>query len=152
MKSKPLTAIVLAVSTLLLLQSAKAASDTTAFDGNWSVTLDAKAFKNPDGRNGLPYVRRFPATVKNGVFHGEIGARGKPNWYELNGKIESDGSATLRADEITGEQKYNFTVSRNPPPGKGTDYSYQVDAHFDGRHGTGRSTDWRTRIFTFVKN
>ena len=63
MKSASPIGIVLAVSTLLFAQNTKAAStDTTAFDGTWSVTLDAKAFKNPDGRNGLPYVSRFSAT------------------------------------------------------------------------------------------
>ncbi len=142
-------AIFVAILMLLFAQNTKA---TSAFDGNWSVTLDAKAFKNPDGRNGLPYVRQFPATVKGGVFHGEIGKRGKPEWFELNGEIGPDGKAELTASEISGDQKYNFTVSKSTAPGKGTSYSYLVDAHFNGRSGTGKSTDWRTRIFTFVKN
>jgi hypothetical protein len=142
-------AIFFAILTLLFARNTKAAS---AFDGNWLVTLDAKAFKNPDGRNGLAYVRRFPATVKSGVFHGEIGKRGKPEWLELNGQIGPDGKAELTATLITGDQKYNFTVSENTAPGKGKSYSYLVDAHFNSRSGTGKSTDWRTRIFTFVKN
>jgi hypothetical protein len=102
----------------------------TKFDGSWSVTLDAKVYKNPDGSTAQPFVRRFPATVKNGVFHGEIGNRGKPEWLELNGKVEVDGTADLRADLITGSQKWNFTQSRKAPPREGNRYSYQVVARF----------------------
>jgi hypothetical protein len=91
----------------LFIQTTKA--DTT-FDGSWSVKLDAKVFNNPDGSKAQPWAIQFPATVKNGVFHGEYGTKGKPFWYELSGQIES-GTATLRADELTGAQKYNFTWS-----------------------------------------
>jgi hypothetical protein len=143
-----ITTIVLASVPALFIQTTKA---DTAFDGSWWVTLDAKSFDNPDGSKAQPWVIQFPATVKNGVFHGQYGIKGKPFWYELNGQIEA-GSATLRADELMGEQKYNFTLSKKAPPGKGHSYSYQVVAHFDSRRGTGRSTDARTRIFTFVKN
>jgi hypothetical protein len=153
MKSAFLIAIVLATSVLLFVQpNLKAATEGgMKFDGIWSVTVDVKLYENPDGSKAQPFVWRFPATVKNGVFHGEIGTRGKPGWYELNGKIEAGGTAALRADEITGSQKYNFTVSKKAPPGRGTAYSYQVVARFDSRRGTGHATDWRTRIFTFVK-
>jgi hypothetical protein len=150
MKSTSLAAIGLAASVLLSLQpNLKAA---TKFDGSWSVTLDAEVYKNPDGSTAQPFVRRFPGTVKNGVFHGEIGNRGKPEWLELNGKIEVDGTADLRADLITGAGKWNFTQGRKAPPGEGTRYSYQVVARFDDRRGTGHSTDGRTRIYSFVKD
>jgi hypothetical protein len=70
----------------------------------------------------------------------------------MNGKIEADRTASLRVDEITGSQKYNISESAKAPAGKGVNYSYQVAAHFDERHGTGKSTsDSRTRTFTFVK-
>jgi hypothetical protein len=154
MKSASLIAIGLAASVLLCAQpNLKAATEGgTKFDGNWSVTVDIKVYKNPDGSTAQPFVKRFSATVKNGVLHGETGPRGKPNWYELNGKIEADGTATLRVDEITGSQKYNFTKSRKAPPGAWYPYSFQVVARFEGRRGTGQSTgDDRTRIFTFVK-
>jgi hypothetical protein len=140
------TTVALASVLALFIQPTKA---DTAFDGSWWVTLDAKVIIRTAAKRSL--VIQFPATVKNGVFHGQYGIKGKPFWYELNGKIEA-GSATLRADELTGEQKYNFTLSKKAPPGKGHSYSYQVVAHFDSRRGTGRSTDARTRIFTFVKN
>jgi hypothetical protein len=141
-----ITTIALAVLALFI-QTTKA--DTT-FDGSWTVTLDVKVFDNPDGSKAQPWVIQFPATVKNGVFHGEYGTKGKPFWYELSGQIES-GTATLRADVLTGEQKYNFTISKKAPPGKGYSYTYQVVAHFNGRRGTGYATDARSRTFTFVK-
>jgi hypothetical protein len=153
MKSASLIAAGLAASILLFAQpTLKGAPEGgVGFDGSWSVTLDAKVFKNGDGSEAQPFVRRFTATVRNGVFHGEIGPRGKPTWYELNGKIEADGAANLRADEITGAQKYNFATSHKAPPGTGTHYSYQVVARFGGRRGTGQSTDYRTRTFVFLK-
>jgi hypothetical protein len=154
MKSASLIAIGLAAGILLSAQpNLKAATDGgTKFDGSWSVTVDVKVYNNPDGSTAKPFVKRFAATVKNGVLHGETGPRGKPEWYELNGKIEADGTAALRVDEITGSQKYNFAKSRKAPPGSGTPYSFQVVARFEGRRGTGQSTsDERTRIFTFVK-
>ena len=137
MKSASLIAIGLAASVLLSVQpNLKAA---TKFDGSWSVTLDAKVYKNPDGSTAQPFVRRFPAAVKNGVFHGEIGTRGEKGWYELDGKIGADGTANFRAEEILKFQKYSFTeTSRKAPSGAGTHYTYQVVAHFDGRRGTGK--------------
>jgi hypothetical protein len=152
MNSPSLFAIVLAASVLLSVQANLKAEGTTKFDGNWSVTLDAKMYKNPDGSVAQAVVWHFSATVRNGVFHGESGTRGKPSWYELNGRIEPDGTATLRADEITGAQKYNFSKTIKAPPGKGVSYSYQVISHFGDRRGTGQSNDRRIKIFTFTKD
>jgi hypothetical protein len=153
MKPSSLIAIGLAASVLLFVQpNLKAATKgTTKFDGNWLVTLDAAAYKNPDGSTARPFTRRFLATVKNGVLHGQTGFRGRPNFYELNGKIEANGSANLRADLITGPKEYNFTPGSKAPPGTGTPYSYSVVARFDDRHGTGYSNDQRSRTFTFGK-
>jgi hypothetical protein len=149
-----LNVIWLAASVCLSMQpNLKAATEgTTKFDGSWSVTLDAKVFKNPDGSTAKPYVRNFSATVKAGVLHGEIGTRGKPGSYELDGQIAADGTAALTAQEILAHHEYSFTTStRKPPGGRGTGYSYQVVAHFGDQRGTGHSTDARPRIFTFAK-
>lgn len=153
-KTTSLVAIGLATSFFLLGQpNLKAAAQGPAkFDGSWEVTVDTKEYKNPDGTTAKRWVINFPATVKNGVFHGERGTRGHPQFYELNGKIEADGTASLVVNEITGSQKYNFSAGTNPPAGKGVGYSYQVAAKFEGQRGTGKSiSDPRTRIFTFVK-
>ena len=153
MRSASLVAIGLTVSVFLLTQpDSKAAVDgTTTFDGNWSVAVDIKAYKNGNGSIAEPLTRHLSVTVKDGVLRGERGMRTKPGWYELSGTIATDGTANLRADEITGTQKYNFAKSAKQPAGAGKPYTYSVVAHFDNQRGTGHSTDGRTRIFTFVK-
>ena len=153
-KNRSLVVVGIAASLFLSgqLDLRAAGQGTAKFDGSWNVTVDTKAYKNPDGSTAQPWVIHFPATVKNGVFHGEWGTRGKPSFYELNGQIDPDGTASLRVDEITGLQKFNFSTTNKAPPGRGTGYSYQVAAHFDSQRGTGRSTsNQRTRIFSFVK-
>jgi hypothetical protein len=148
MKTVPLIAIVFAAATLLYAQSTKAASDTTAFDGTWSVMVDYREYKNPDGTVALPWVIHCQAEVKNGVLHAEHGTKEGTASWELNGKIAADGTATLSTTGITGNPKY---TPFHPEPGKR--YKFQVIAHFEGRRGTGKSVgDPRTRTFTFVKD
>jgi hypothetical protein len=79
--------------------------------------------------------------------------RGTADWYELNGTIEADGTAIIRASGITGNPK------QTPFHKHGTQFEYQVNAHFNGRHGTGQSVGDpapppapRVRIYTFVKD
>jgi hypothetical protein len=153
-KNLSLVAIGLAASVFLLGQPnlMAAAQGPAKFDGSWEVTADTKEYKNPDGSTAQRWVINFPATVKNGVLHGEHGTRGHPGFYELNGNIGADGTASLVVNEITGSQKYDFSAGTKAPAGKGASYSYQVAAKFDGQHGTGKSTsDPRTRVFTFLK-
>jgi CHAT domain-containing protein len=71
MKSAPLPSVVFAVWVLLFAQNTRAASSVTAFDGTWSVTINAHEYKNADGTVSLAWVRHFPAKVKNGILHGE---------------------------------------------------------------------------------
>jgi hypothetical protein len=88
-------------------------------------------------------------TVKNGILHGERGNRGMGDFYEINGTTAADGTATIRADGITGKGT-EFTKGHRSP---GTPFSYAVIAQFEDRHGTGKSIgDPRIRIFTFVKD
>jgi hypothetical protein len=153
-KTTSLVAIGLATGLLLLGQPClkAAAQGKGKFNRSWEVTVDTKAYKNADGTTAQPWVKHFVATVKNGVFPGERGVRGQPSFYETNGQIEADGTASLRVDEITGSQKYNFSDTKKGPPDKGVHYSYEVSAHFGEKQGTGRSTsDNRARVFTFVK-
>jgi CHAT domain-containing protein len=152
MKSAPPPSVVFAVWVLLFAQNTKAASSVTAFDGTWSVTINAHEYKNADGTVSLAWVRHFPAKVKNGILHGEAGARGEANWYELDGKIGANGSAVLHTKGTTGKSAYN--------PGHiqpNVHYEYQVIAHFEDRHGTGNSVGDpprrpRVRDFSFVRD
>ena len=146
MKSASLITIVLAAATMLFPQITKAVSDTTAFDGTWSVTQDTREFKNPDGSVARAWTQHFFATVKNGVLHGERGTRGAPGWFEFNGSIDANGMANLSANGVTREEKWN-----KGPTHAGTPYEYQVTVQFKGRNGSGKSAGPRIRIFTFVK-
>jgi hypothetical protein len=145
--------LTLLAATLLFTQNSKGASGDTAFDGAWTVTINFHAWTNPDGTEAKAFTRSFPATVKNGVFYGESGTKGKPNWYSLGGKIQADGSADLTVNGKTGDAGYTPT---HPEPGGPV--HYQVLAHFSGRQGTGHSVGDpppphapRTRIYTFTK-
>jgi hypothetical protein len=154
MKYASLITIIFAASTMLFPQNTKAASTDMAFDGTWSVTVDFQAYRNPDGTTAKAWVKHFQVTVKNGILHGDVGTKGAPNWYELSGKIASDGAANLTVNGVTGDPGYTPT---HPEPG--LRFQYQVIAHFDGRRGTGHSVGNppppdapRTRIHTFVKD
>ena len=147
MKYTSLIAMACAVSTLLFAQDAKAASDATGFDGTWSVTVNAHEYKNPDGTTASAWIIRFPAKVKNGVLHGEYGTRGRQGWYQLEGKIEANGTAILRTNGVTGDPGHSEQHPHNR-----TSYEYQVNAHFEGQHGTGNSVGPSTRTLTFDKD
>jgi hypothetical protein len=101
MKFGCLIAIVFAAATLLYAQNTKAASDTTAFDGTWSVMVDYREYKNPDGTVALPWVIHCQSEVKNGVLHAEHETKEGTASWELNGKIAADGTATLSTTGIT---------------------------------------------------
>jgi hypothetical protein len=147
MKSAFLSTFVVAVLTMTLVVQ-NAIADTT-FDGTWSVTMSAHNYQNPNSTMSLAYAWHFSMTVKNGILHGERGNRGMGDFYEINGTIAADGTATIRADGITGKGT-EFTKGHTSP---GTPFSYAVTAQFKGRHGTGKSIgDPRIRIFTFGKD
>ncbi len=123
----------------LCMQSARAAGK---FDGTWSVTLTCQT--GPDG--AYSYTFHFPATVVDGVLHGERGNKGRGGWFTLDGKIEPDGSSTLIGQGLTSAPGY--TVGHMDPL---TPYEYNVSAHFDAASGTGSRTTTRQCDFVFVK-
>jgi hypothetical protein len=73
MKSALLITIMFAAVNVLFQQITKAASDTTAFDGTWSVTMSAQNYDNPNSTMSLAFAKHFTMTVKNGALHGESG-------------------------------------------------------------------------------
>jgi hypothetical protein len=70
MKFRPLFSIVFAIATLLFSKNTNAASDTTSFDGKWSVTMSAENYDNPSNNMSLAYAYHFAMNVKNGQLHG----------------------------------------------------------------------------------
>jgi hypothetical protein len=123
------------------------------FDGVWSVTLNISDYKDPaTGSIAQGYVEYFAAKVKNGVLHGEHGTRGAPAFYEVNGKIEADGTAILHLSGLRGSEKYNMPAGGERHGRSGTAYAFDLTAQFNGRHGTGKRIGPRVGIIDFVKN
>jgi hypothetical protein len=143
---KPASLIVFAILALTFIAENAMAEST--FDGTWSVTLNAHEYKNPDGSVARGVILHFQAKVENGVLHGDWRSTRTPASLEINGKIGTDGAAILNLKGIVGDEAYTPLHPHANKP-----YQYQVIAHFDQRHGTGRSDGSpRVNIFTFVKD
>jgi TolB-like protein len=115
-------------------------SDAGRFDGTWDVNLAC-----PPKDGGLGYTLRFSASVKNGVLHGQFDTDGAAS-LTLDGKINPDGNAIIRAKGITGDQKYLMRNSRSGVP-----YLYHIDASFSGSRGTGTRIEGRSCNLIFFK-
>jgi hypothetical protein len=139
----------------VLSTETKAASDRTAFDGTWSVTLNAHDYKDPNtGQVALAYVYHFSAEIKNDVLHGERGNRGKAGWLELRGNIGADRTSTLHANA-----SYWAGEGQLPISGRwtGSCASWQAVCRWRSRPvqraTRNRQADWgRIGIFDFVKD
>jgi TolB-like protein len=116
-------------------------SDAGRFDGAWDVSLAC-----PPKDGGLGYTLHFSALVKDGVFHGQYGTDGIAPCLTLDGKINADGGAVIRAKGLTGDQKYLMNNSK-----KGMPYSYHVDASFSGFRGAGARIEGRSCDLMFFK-
>lgn len=95
----------------------------------------------------------FPATVKNGLLHGEHGFSGTPGSLEINGTIKADGTATLYVNGIRGlDERYNMPAGGLPHGRAGTPYTMKITAQFKDRRGTGRESTPRPASLDFVKD
>jgi serine/threonine protein kinase len=125
----------------------------TTFDGIWSVTLSKLDYKDPStGAFAQGFTIHFPATVKNGVLHGERGIRGMQRSLELNGRIAADGSATLHVNGIRGPERYNMPAGGQSHGRAGTSYTMEIAAQFKGRRGRGKESTPRPATLDFVKD
>ena len=112
------------------------------FDGKWLTTVSCEA-----SRDALGYSFRFVSEVKDGKLRGLHGTEGKPSSLLIEGKIEPDGSAKLYATGRTGSKEY--VPGRDTP--RGTEYSYNIRAQFQGTSGTGTRVEGRPCSFEFEK-
>jgi hypothetical protein len=129
--------------TCLLADPAVAQAPTTAFDGTWLVIVSCSAAS--DG--ALGYTYRFPASVSDGVLHGEHKAKGLPGWLTIDGAIKPDGSAILLAQGLTGRPSYSVDRVQSLTP-----YAYHVTAHFGPTQGTGTRIELRPCDLQFSKS
>lgn len=127
---------------LFLFGEAQGVEGTTRFDGSWNTTLSCG-----NNSGALGYSFAFPATVKEGVLHGEKGTKDEPGWLELNGTILADGSANIYAKGLVGASEY--AVGHRPA---GTGYGYHIDAKFSGKKGSGKRVEGRPCDVTFERS
>ena len=120
---------------------ASAAAEGAHYDGTWSVAVVCAPAEGASA-----YKVELIAQVKDNVLRGEQGADGKPGWLRLDGTIQADGSATLDAQGLTGDPKYNLRGLA-----QGVPYAYHVAAHFDANRGAGRRLELRACDLRFAK-
>jgi len=85
--------------------------------------------------------------VKDGNIRGQHGTEGEPSSLRIEGKISADGIGKLYATGHTGSKE--FVPGRDTP--RGTEYSYDIDAHFRDDAGTGTRIEGRPCSFRFEK-
>ena len=120
---------------------ASTVADGARYDGTWNVTVVCAPAEGASA-----YKVELVAQVKDDFLRGEQGADGKPGWLRLQGAIQPDGSATLDAQGLTGDPKYNLKGGA-----RGSPYAYHVAAHFDANRGTGRRLELRPCDLRFAK-
>jgi hypothetical protein len=111
--------------------AAQSQASAAPFDGTWLTTLNCVA-----GMGGRPFTYRFFGEVKDGTYRGHQGEEGQPSFFQLVGKIQPDGVASMIADGIVGNSAF---AAGNLA--KGMLYNYPVKAHFAADKGTGNRTD-----------
>ena len=111
------------------------------FDGAWGVNVVCPAFSD-----AAAVDIQMNGTVQGGVLRAERFAQGKPGWLLFEGAIQPDGSATLNAQGLTGNQR--FSLNGVQP---GTPYTYQIAARFESARGAGDRVGGRPCSAAFVR-
>jgi hypothetical protein len=124
-----------------LLGAASQDVDKNHFDGAWNTTLSCSNYGG-----ALGYSFHFPATVKDGVLHGEKGTKGHAGWLQIDGTIAPDGAAKLYADGLVGASE--AAVGARPA---GTQYGYHIEAKFTDDSGKGKRVEGRPCEVVFTR-
>jgi hypothetical protein len=134
--------IFLATLLLTLLPGIGLAQNASSFDGQWQTTVSCANY-----RDALGFSYQFVSTVKDGALHGVHGTEGEPGSLVVDGTIAADGKASLYANGRTGSKEY--VPGRDTP--RGTEYGYNIDAHFEGATGAGKRVEGRPCSYQFAK-
>jgi hypothetical protein len=116
-------------------------ADDHPFDGTWDTTVSCE-----NAASALGYSYRFDSIVKRRRAARRKGDKGKPGWFQFDGKIAADGTARFYADGLVGASE--TAVGRRPA---GTRYNYHVEAKFSGDSGTGKRFEGRPCAVEFKK-
>jgi hypothetical protein len=115
--------------------------DAWRFDGSWTVVVFC-----PQSGGAPASAVRFVAGVNDGVLHGERGNAGSRGAMTLDGTIQPDGVARLRASGITNDADEVLGVTP-----RDTSYVYQVAARFEGSRGLGARIEGRICHLNFTR-
>ncbi len=116
-------------------------TDAWRFDGSWNVVVFCPASDSTPAS-----AFRFMAGVKDGMLHGERGTAGSRGSMVLDGTIQPDGLARLRASGITNDADEVLGVSP-----RDSSFIYEVAARFEGAHGLGARIDGRVCHLNFTR-
>jgi len=111
------------------------------FDGKWTTVVTC-----PAAEGAGSFTLLVDADIKGGIFSGEKGEQGKPGWYSLNGKVQSDGALEILARGIVPSSRL---AAGNVPVG--TAYGYPIKGRLEGASGTGARQGGRPCTVTFAK-
>ncbi|QWG15694.1 caspase family protein [Bradyrhizobium sediminis] len=114
---------------------------TGKFDGEWDVKILC-----PQTGNVGAYSKFMIAAVKDSTFHAEELTRGTPGWLAIDGKIGTDGKATLVAKGLTASPAATLGHAK-----AGSPYGYTVTAQFDGSSGAGKRNENRLCNLSFAR-
>ena len=98
---------------------------------------------NAEDDDAKGYTHRFPAEVQKSRIRGTHGKEGEPGWHHIHGKIDEDGTATLRLDGIVNNPKYAINEAQ-----RGKEYSYRIKAKFEASSGVGQRLTGRLCEFS----
>jgi hypothetical protein len=111
------------------------------FDGRWTTVVSC-----PAAEGAGSFTLLVDADLNAGVFSGEKGDEGKPGWYSLKGKVQSDGTLEIFARGIVPSSRL---AAGNVPVG--TAYGYPITGRLEGTKGTGARQGGRPCSVTFTK-
>jgi hypothetical protein len=140
------TAVATVLATITLVGSpAFAQAQARPFDGAWNVTMTCPPHNEADD-DAKGYTHRFVAEVQKSRMRGTHGKAGEPGWHFLHGKINDDGSATLRLDGIVNNPRFAINDAQ-----RGKEYTYRIMAQFEPGSGAGQRLTGRACEFRFTR-
>ena len=134
-----------AATATLVLSSVTAQAQESKFDGPWNVSMTCPPHSDADD-DAKGYTHRWQAEVRKNRIRGTHGKEGEPGWHFLHGKIQDDGSATLRLDGIVNNPKYAINDAQ-----RGKEYTYRIKAQFEEKSGLGQRLTGRACEFKFTR-
>lgn len=139
------THIAAALTVVCSLAAAPGFAQAPRFDGSWNVVMICPAHDGADD-DAKGYTHRFSAEVRGSQIQGTHGKEGEPGWHYLHGRIQEDGSATLRLEGVVNNPKYAINKAE-----RGKRYSYRIKAQFEEQNGIGQRITSRACEFRFTR-